>query len=149
MPWLMSFLAESYKFKDNVQRDNGPTTIHLNTWIQYCRSCPSDSSLNPQKGQFIQVFVMIILSFFVPLRCCMLYKLMTWKIDARNWFKSWQVRQCLFIVWIDYNDSISDKTTSNNITHLVDDLHSFYIKTKFYSIVCHLELELLLHVLSW
>ena len=53
-----------------------------------------------------------------------------------------------FIVWIDYNDSISDKTTTNNITHLVDDLHLFYIKTKFYSIVCHLELELFSHVLS-
>ena len=53
-----------------------------------------------------------------------------------------------FIVWIDYNDSISDKTTINNITHLVDDLHLFYIKKIFYSIVCHLELELLLHVLS-
>ena len=53
-----------------------------------------------------------------------------------------------FIVWIDYNDSISDKTTTNNITHLVDDLHLFYIKKFFYSIVCNLELELLLHVLS-
>ena len=40
-----------------------------------------------------------------------------------------------FIVWIDYNDSISDKTTTNNITNLVDDLHLFYIKTKLYSIV--------------
>ena len=53
-----------------------------------------------------------------------------------------------FLVWIDYNDSISDKTTTNNITHLVDDLHLFYIKTKLYSIVFHLELELFLHVLS-
>ena len=53
-----------------------------------------------------------------------------------------------FLVWIDYNYSISDKTTNNNITHLVDDLHLFYIKTKLYSIVFHLELELFLHVLS-
>ena len=35
-----------------------------------------------------------------------------------------------FLVWIDYNDSISDKTTTNNITHLVDDLHLFYYQDK-------------------
>ena len=55
-------------------------------------------------------------------------------------------KMLFFLVWIDYNDSISDKTTTNNITNLVDDLHLFYIKTKFYSIVSYLELELFLHV---
>ena len=35
-----------------------------------------------------------------------------------------------FLVWIDYNDSISDKATTNNITHLVDDLHLFYYQDK-------------------
>ena len=46
----MSFSVKPYELNDIVQRNNGPTTIHLNTWIQYCHSCPSDSSDNPRKN---------------------------------------------------------------------------------------------------